>query len=378
MIKRKILIISPYPVLPMHYGGRIRIYKLARELSLLNNDITILAPYRPGQKAYLKVNDNLRIRSVIYPFVAPFLLLDKPFPYQFLVSFHPGYRYLAREHLKGYDIYQFEHVAFADLLDHLPKKAKVVYDAHNVEYDYINSEVTAEGLRDVIMKRIYHLENKILGQARAVFSCSREDIIRFSGLYRADPGNFLIIPNGIDKHAAIKSDGKEGISGIGGILAFDRKVIFCGSNVEHNRCAVRFILKELAPELKDCCAFIIAGSCAKAFRGCRLPNVFFDNDGRDASDYARLSPIAINPVTQGGGTSLKILEYLKCGFPVISTEFGMRGYADLKPLVEIETASRFAQALRSFKSSRKVSPEALSKYLWSNIAFKANDAYGHC
>ena len=39
----KILMLSPYPVYPSVFGGQIRIFELAKNLSRLGNDVTILA-----------------------------------------------------------------------------------------------------------------------------------------------------------------------------------------------------------------------------------------------------------------------------------------------------------------------------------------------
>jgi glycosyltransferase involved in cell wall biosynthesis len=46
--------------------------------------------------------------------------------------------------------------------------------------------------------------------------------------------------------------------------------------------------------------------------------------------YFQASDLAVNPVMQGSGTSLKLLEFVAAGLPVLSTDFGARGF-ELRP-----------------------------------------------
>ena len=92
--------------------------------------------------------------------------------------------------------------------------------------------------------------------------------------------------------------------------------------------------------------------------------------------HATISTVAINPVTQGSGTSLKILDYLMHNWPVISTEFGMRGYHDLRPFVTISDLDGFADTiLRGQSLPPAEAAKALKRYLWANSALKMKDIY---
>jgi len=61
--------------------------------------------------------------------------------------------------------------------------------------------------------------------------------------------------------------------------------------------------------------------------------------------YYKISKIALNPVFSGSGTNIKILDYLNHDLPVISTDFGMRGYDDLKAFVKICKLNEFAREI---------------------------------
>ena len=74
---------------------------------------------------------------------------------------------------------------------------------------------------------------------------------------------------------------------------------------------------------------------------------------------------------------MKILDYLKHGLPVISTEFGMRGYDDLIPFVNIASLEQFPQALKSSNSFSKETYNVLQKYTWSHISGKLIKLFTH-
>ena len=78
--------------------------------------------------------------------------------------------------------------------------------------------------------------------------------------------------------------------------------------------------------------------------------------------------MAINPVMTGAGTNLKLLNAMAHGLPVISTEFGARGYEDLLPYICIRPLESFAPALCSDALPKAPPNNALNPYLWSELA----------
>ena len=371
--------ISPYRLLPFYYsGGKTRIFEIARHLSRLHMDVTIIAPF-VGWGSDLPKNSDLKTHSVMPAlFIIPFFLIDKPLPYQFIISFHPGYRFFMRKYLKTFDIYQFEHASFADLVDYLPREKIIIYSSQNVEYDYVRSECRSELVKTLISKRIYDLEKKLILRSTKILACSEEDKKRFIELYGVEESKVLIIPNGFNQDSETDNVHNEidPITKFPGLSRFKKWALFYGSNVEHNRVAVKFIVSKLAPQLREECAFIIKGLCGKKFKRYNRDNVFIDSRVGNIKLHATISTVAINPVTQGSGTSLKILDYLIHNWPVISTEFGMRGYHDLRPFVTISDLDGFADAiLRGQSLPPAEAAKALKRYLWANSALKIKDIY---
>jgi hypothetical protein len=59
-------------------------------------------------------------------------------------------------------------------------------------------------------------------------------------------------------------------------------------------------------------------------------------DGDDKNAVLSSAQIAINPVTTGSGSNLKIFEYVAAGLPVLTTPFGFRGHTEQASVVVAE------------------------------------------
>jgi Glycosyltransferase Family 4 len=352
---------------------------MALSLAKLGCPVTIISiqPFASSYEANGKsLHKNLELVSVKYPFRLPYFLAGKPFPYHFVASFHPGYRLAIRKYLSAFDVYQFEHPNLADLLDTVPKERAVVYNAHNVEYDYLTSECAHPTVKAIVAKRIYGLEKKLVQRCAKVLACSNNDKRRFMELYDAPKDKIEIIPNGIQKiNVAGCTEKSDSLDRFPELSTFKRRALFAGGDVAHNHTAVRFILQDLGPRLGGDCASIIKGPCGQRVKGHRAENIFVDSSGGMIDSYAGVCTVALNPVIQGGGTNLKVLDYLAHGLPVISTEFGMRGYDDLRRFVTICELSDFAEALRVDREIHADVEKALESYLWDAGALLVKNLY---
>ena len=68
--------------------------------------------------------------------------------------------------------------------------------------------------------------------------------------------------------------------------------------------------------------FFIVGKTSKELKSSTL---FFTGFVENVSDVLSISDVAVAPLFHGSGTRLKILEYLSCGLPVVSTSIGAEG-----------------------------------------------------
>jgi len=360
----RVLQIAPYPILPTSAGGKIRIAQLARALCRLGVDLTIVTPYHVTQRTALARREPFTLRQVPYPpFGLARLLVDRPFPYGMLASFHPGYHALLPISPASYDVFQIDHPAFVDLLRGVPQSIPVVYGSQNVEYDYVSAECPPGLVRRLAGNRVHALEARLVRQAHHVFACTDADRTRFSDLYGIAPERISVLPNGVDLAATGRAASPQGRR--------PRRAIFAGSDVAHNRA----IMLRLAPALASDIEFVIVGPCAKrAASAGSARNVRLDPRG-DLLDYAGNDAVGINPVVTGSGSSLKLLQYLAHNLPVLSTPFGIRGHEDLSRWVVVAELDRFADALRGEFPSVDGVRTALATYDWNAVATHALSIY---
>jgi glycosyltransferase involved in cell wall biosynthesis len=100
--------------------------------------------------------------------------------------------------------------------------------------------------------------------------------------------------------------------------------LFIGSDHYPNREAAQYICDleaQLGPKLGV--QFVIVGDAGRGI--CSSQHLRVTGFVDDVTDYLMAADIALNPLTNGSGTSLKAVENLACGLPTITTEVGIRG-----------------------------------------------------
>jgi glycosyltransferase involved in cell wall biosynthesis len=203
----------------------------------------------------------------------------------------------------------------------------LVYDAYNVEFD-LQRTMLRGALGALLARYVRWLESRACTESDVVFATSADDRQRLIELYRVTPDKVVVAPNGVDVNgvrvatAAERKDARRQL-GVDG----EDVLLFVGSFHPPNLEAVECLIGTLAPRLRDQ-LFLIAGSAVAAVESARLPpNVV--RLGR-VSDEAktcllRAADVALNPMSSGSGTNLKMLEYLAAGLPVVTTAVGARG-----------------------------------------------------
>ncbi len=163
-------------------------------------------------------------------------------------------------------------------------------------------------------------------------------------------------------------------------------VFFSGStyNVAHNRKALEFILKDLAPLVykkeKNNYIFHITGAkFPKKLERYIKDNIIYEGFVDNFEDFLKKMDIALVPSFFGAGMQQKIFEPLARGFPTITHERGLRGYPFLpeKDLLVAKTATDYYKALQKLKlfsmrkklsnNSKKISKDLFSRDILDNI-----------
>lgn len=372
----KILIVSPYPVLPPIHGGRVRTAGLAEGLARAGAEVEVLCPWYPGQPRNGRVADAFTCRS---HFSAANLLpltlewLASPLA---LLSLQPPPRRLLRS-FADYDLVQFEFCAQARWMRLVPDRVVIVYSAHNVERDYSEQDSSRHLLWRTSLGRVERLERLAVQRSDLVVACCGQDIERLRGLY-GGVSRHAVAPNGC-RTTLLRFD-RLGLRAASrrafGLADEDRVILFLGGDASHNREAVQFLLAQVLPELKPRTRLWIVGKSGGEPARSADGRVRFFGFVDDLRPYFAAADVAVNPVEHGSGSSVKLLDYLAAGLPVVSTSVGSRGLPEPPPGVLVVPRSQFASALHRSFADVGVDRAGLESVTWEHVGRGLLREYG--
>ena len=210
----------------------------------------------------------------------------------------------------------------------------VVYDAHNIEYVLRNGNIFQDECK--------RIEGELLARSDIVLSVTKKDMKSFSEIYGVDEKKLFYAPHEIDK-GAIQWRGEESNS-----------IVFIGSVYSPNNAALDRIQDMASKNPKF--TFEIIGS-AKPTKGSKMKNMVFHGvvDDNKKSEIMSRCFLALNPVTEGSGRNLKMVDYLAHGLPVLSTPIGVRGFEDYDILdsIVICEPDEFEESIKRLSENRK-------------------------
>ena len=212
----------------------------------------------------------------------------------------------------------FSHCYMAPLLTILQKTVPdlpLIYDSHNVEAALQAILLADHPAAAAVIDYVTALEHRLLTTAAVVFCCSPADAAMFAPLAR----QIVELPHGMQPHPTRIA------------AAGPARIGFLGSDHPPNIAAARLIVDRLAPNFPQL-IFDIVGSVCQTL-GSDLPaNVVLHGIVSETQKHALLGEwrVALNPITEGGGASVKLADYLAHGLPSLNTAYGARG----TPIVE--------------------------------------------
>ena len=266
-------------------------------------------------------------------------------------------KYIRRKYLKRLrmlvslsDIVVFEGPwQFPLVMDMLENKF-IVYDAHNVEYSLRNGNKFQDECKLI--------EGGLLSRANIVLSVTKQDISIFKDIYDLDQSKFYFAPH-IINIPQISWKGFE-----------SNHVVFIGSIYGPNNEAILKILDlaKIFPQL----IFDVIGN-VRVTKLKKTSNLILHGtvDDKTKDRIMSNSLLALNPVTEGSGRNLKMLDYLAHGLPIISTPIGVRGFKeyDISKAIVVSEIDNFPEMIKQFLDDRRKAMEmsAFSTQLYSQI-----------
>lgn len=400
MSKNKIIALNHFPVYPPITGGRARIYYLMKNLSEYY-DVEILSLDNFIKKKQNKIIVNkvktFKLSKNFYETTIPEHVLSyllklifswklKVFDVDALVSLvgklNNKFKGILERKLDTNTTLFLEHPFLSVTLGkkYLGEIETTIYDAHNVEF-LLKKQIIYK-LKKLSVGVIYKVEKFACEISDIIFTTSEEDKQAFVNIYDIPEEKIIVIPNGVDCKSLEVSMSKESAKKY--LRIDDRKItiLFVGSGHPPNIEAAFYIIKELAPRLKDK-IFVFVGEVCDAIKSINnIPeNVKLLGvvDSKTKNIALKASDIALNPVISGSGTNVKMLEYMAAGIPTITTPIGARGLdvENWKHLIIVERY-RFFETLENISENPELCEHIgknakkliKNKYDWGAISQK--------
>ena len=381
-------------------GGLIRVYELLTRISQMNHEVTLYA-YGvrherfevDGVQIHLvpKVLQRLtRFGKLLYGGLEGELALDVA-----SASF-PGMAREASHDIANSDIVQVEHLwcSLPPLIHARRMEKPAIFDDHNVETILVERyrrrlwKARQKGLWLPWLWYVASIERIACRLADTILVTSETDRILLHKRIGVPTKKIEVVPNGVNTEVYKPSvdDGRR-IRRMYGIDEGDPVLLFLGRcDYPPNRLAAEWIVRELAPkviEKRPDAKFVIVGRNPPA----NLTSdrrILFTGEVDNVIPYINAADICLAPITVGSGTRIKVLSYMACGKPVLSTPEGIEGI-DVKDgeSIVVRSLSDFVDAtLDMLNDSRKMREMgergrtlAQSKYDWQISARRLDAIY---
>ena len=386
----KLTVAVTFPVWPPRSGGQSRIFHLYRQVAR-RHDVDIVcmvnANELPSEREIAPGLREIRVpKSQVHRQAELTLAHDVPgvsitdIAMPRLVHLSPDYAATLAASLADADLAVASHPYLFPLLRQLTDRT-IWYEAHNVETVLKRTMLPDTTTAGELLAETEQVERACCAGSDRVVVCADTDGAVFRRDFDVAAERILEIPNGVDLETVTYADpvarqAAQDRLGLRGTTT----ALFMGSGHKPNVDAAEAIL-HFALDCPDI-RFLLMGSVCGAFSDRRLPvNVGamgeVDDDTRDAA--LGVVDCALNPMGDGSGTNLKMLDYFAAGVPVISTRHGARGLDVADGIhLRLSEIDRFPAALRRLQEETgDVSPSdrvsaarrlAQERYDWAVIA----------
>ncbi len=378
---KNVLVFSFFPAFtPPKSGGEVRLFNFYFELSKYFNITLISSSHLFGEHQNIRHNSKFLERRVPKDasFVKHWQRLemvkgDGDLSGPCLSECGNDFTELHKIYLEEYEkaeiiVHDFPFTVDFDLFLGLDNKPRI-YNSHNCEYS-LYKKLHLSAPSNEIVNIVKRAELKLLKSANLVSYCGENDLTAFEEILGSEIKKSCFVPSGMTPmlHAGREINEKN-------------HAVFIGSGHLPNVEAANYIVKKLAPNCANI-IFDVIGNCLP--EGNYPANVIRHGlvSPEDKNKIISNAKIAINPMLEGSGSSLKIMDFVSHGIAVLSTPIGLRGFdfVDGKHCL-VADINDFANALiKNIKDNKKLnkinaaaSLFAHENYSWASVVKRFAD-----
>jgi glycosyltransferase involved in cell wall biosynthesis len=200
---------------------------------------------------------------------------------------------------------------------------RFIYSSQNCEVQIKKELMQHHPLYSDLISEVEKIETEAVKQAAAVIAVSKHDADCFARSTQTS-GPIIIVPNGASEPAQPNA---QELAAAKKSITKEKSAVFVGSAHIPNIDAVKYIIEKLAPTCPEY-EFHIIGTVCTAFPTQNTRNIHFWGVLSETMKSAVMQScsIALNTVITGGGSNIKLADYLANDLYVVTTPFGLRGY----------------------------------------------------
>ncbi|MGY4726326.1 glycosyltransferase [Burkholderia pyrrocinia] len=382
--RMRLVSLSTYPIYPPKGGGQARVFYLCRELSKVFDVHTVCLVDGAQQHEIHHVSEHFTVEYV--PADKGYCEKDWalyqtggiPTTDVSMVAYYeeaPSFVRAAKKAMATADVVVAEQAYTYMLLKEYAKDQIRVYNSQNIEYILKQQMFRDSAVKDIVVGLTEKAERLACEDADLIVYCSEADKVGMEKIYSVAQG----------KRAVIVENGAAGET-ISYMVSADRRDlksrivpgksigIFVASWHQPNIEAVRDLdrIAALTPDV----LYIVVGSVGGYFKENNeiiSENIVFTGlvTEQEKDILLQLADVALNPMSTGSGTNIKMFDYMAAGLPLVTTEVGARGIDLPEGFADVVSIADFPSAIKkAVRTPRNIQKRIFveEKYDWRAVS----------